>query len=328
MATTEKGSRRGPPRPVGVFGPTAALAAPSTGFFAYAVGDRIGPDLTVLGHLATGRFGHLYQVWSADEWNAFTCKVLAPGRRDSRHAVASLRREARVLRQCHHPNIVRVFGEGRHDGLPFLVLEYLEGPTFAEVLGSRPAGRLELGEALRATIHLGAAIAHLHRRGWLHLDVKPGNLLLREGLPVLVDMDSARPIGAGAPAERIGTGPYMAPEQVDRRPLTEAADVYGLGAFLYEMLTGRWPFESEYGARTGEGSSYPQADGTSPPPPSRFATDLPASLDPIVLRALAPQPSERYGSVPALLRDLHRELSGAQALWPRGVQPTRRVAGA
>ena len=327
MATAEKGSRRGAPRPVGVFGPTAAPAAPSTGFFPYAVGDRIGPDLTVLGHLATGRFGHLYQVWSAEEWNAFTCKVLSPRQRDSRRAVASLRREARVLRQCHHPNIVRVFGEGHHDDLPFLVLEYLEGPTFADVLSDQPIGHLELGEALRATIHLGAAIAHLHRRGWLHLDVKPGNLLLRDGLPVLVDMDSARPVGAGAPAERIGTGPYMAPEQVERRPLTEAADVYGLGAFLYEMLTGRWPFESEYGTRAGEGSPYPQAAGVPPPPPSRFVPELPTSLDPVVLRALAPSPTERYVAVPPFLRALHRELSGTEAMWPRGVQPTRRAAG-
>lgn len=317
-----KGSRRAPPRPLGVFARDGDVSAPARGFFAYAVGDRIGADLTVLGHLATGRRGHLYQVWSASEWNGFTCKVLARNRRTSRRDRAALRREGQVLRASHHPNIVRLYGEGEHEGLPYLVLEYLEGPTLAAVLEDRPGRRLDAGEAVRAAIHVGAALDHLHRRGWLHLDVKPGNLLLRGGVPVLVDLDSARRVGAGTPARRIGTGPYMAPEQVERLPLGPAADVYGLGALLYELLTGRWPFEEAYeeaGSRSE--AVYPQAHGEPPPGARRFVADVPTSLEAIVRRCLAPRPADRFEGIPPLLRALHAELSQPAALWPPGVRP-------
>ena len=294
----------------------------------YAVGDRIAGDLTIIGHLAVGRIGHLYQVWSARDWCASTCKILAPELRGDRAAIAALRREARILRAARHPNLVRSFGAGEHDGLPFLLMEYLEGPSLFELLERRPNRRLGITDAVRTAIHAAAGLYHLHRRGFLHLDLKPANLLLRGGVPVLVDFDAARPIRPSRrPREPLGTAPYMSPEQVRRLPLTPAADVYGLGALLYELVTGRWPFEAVYAGeepRSDNERLYPQLSNELPPSPRLFNPEIPPSLESIILRCLAPAPVDRYPSMHPLLLDLAEELDEPAALWPKGVPTERR----
>ena len=90
--------------------------------FPYAIGERIAGDLTVTGHLAVGRLGHLYQVWSAREWCAYTCKILSPSMQRDRRALAALRREGAILRGVRHPNLVRGYGVGEFDGLPFVLI--------------------------------------------------------------------------------------------------------------------------------------------------------------------------------------------------------------
>jgi len=296
--------------------------------FPYAVGDRIAGDLTVIGHLAAGRVGHLYQVWSARDWCAYTCKILAEERRERRSDVAALRRESMILRRLQHPALVRSFGEGEHEGLPFLLMEYLAGPSLFELLLRAPRSQLPISDAIRAAIHLGAALNHLHRRGFLHLDLKPANLLLRDGIPVLVDFDTARPIGAGVrPRSRLGTPPYMAPEHAARRALSPATDVYGLGALLYELLTGRWAFEDHYQVERDPDdklAQYPQLAGLLPEPPSRFRAGISLTLDAAILTCLAPDPDSRFPGMHQLLLALMAELGEPVSLWPAGVQAERR----
>ena len=210
--------------------------------FSLAVGDRVG-DLTVIGHLARGRMTELYQVWSNEHWCALTGKLVAPEFIAQNGASLSFRREQEALKRLTHPNIVRLFGSGNVEGRPYLLLEYLAGPSLFDVLETLPKRRLHVPDAIRATMHIGAAVHYLHRQGFLYRDLKPANVLLREGIPILVDFDVVRRIGRSRPADRLGTAPYMAPEQVLREPLSPATDVYGLGALLYELLTGHWPME-------------------------------------------------------------------------------------
>ena len=296
--------------------------------YPYAIGDRIAGDLTVIGHLAAGRLGHLYQVWSARDWCAYTCKILAPELRDRPRAGAALRREARILRRVKHPNIIRSFREGEHDGLPFLLMEYVEGPSLFDLIESRPERRLNVVDALRTAIHIGAGLYHLHQRGFLHLDLKPANLLLRGSVPLLVDFDAARPIHPGRrPTRWMGTAPYMAPEQVRREIPTPAADVYGLAAVLYELLTGRWPYEAVYigeDERQGEERDFPQIGEQAPPPPQRFNAEISSALDAAVMRALAHDPAQRYPTLHPFLLTLVEELDDPVSLWPTGVQGERR----
>ncbi|HEX9106827.1 MAG TPA: serine/threonine-protein kinase [Longimicrobiales bacterium] len=296
--------------------------------YPYALGDRIAGDLTVIGHLAPGRLGHLYQVWSAREWCGLTCKILSPEQRHTRSAAAALRREARILRNLRHPNIIRSFGEGEHEGLPFLLMEYLDGPSLFDLLEKRPDRRLGVADGVRMAINIGAGLYHLHRHGWLHLDLKPANLLLREGVPVLLDFDAARPIDPERrPSGRLGTAPYMAPEQVLREPLGPTADVYGMGALLYEMVTGRWPFEAVYTGeeyREGAERQHPQIGSALPPSPRRYNDEVLPSLERTILRCLHPDPAERFQSMHPLLLALTAELDEPVALWPVHVLTERR----
>ena len=293
--------------------------------YAHAVGERIGKDLTVIGHLAAGRSSELYQVWSTERWCPFTFKVLATKAREDRTARAALRREGRILRRLDHPNLVRIFGDGEDEGLSFLLLEYLEGPSLFDVLETVPGRRMAVADAVRTVIHAGSAVVHMHRAGFLHLDLKPANLLLRGGVPVLLDLNTARPVHpARAPRSSLGTTPYMSPEQVLRHPPGFPADVYGLGAITYELLSGRWPFEDVYDGkdrRSGLERQYPQIGDIPAPPLRRFRPEITRSLDRAVMKSLARNPEDRFPTVTELLIALSAELKDSVSLWPKRAHP-------
>jgi eukaryotic-like serine/threonine-protein kinase len=316
--------------------------------FSLAVGDRLG-ELTIIGHLARGRATELYQVWSTEHWCALTGKIVAPDAiGPDEDTPASFRREVRVLRKLTHPNIVHYYGSGSAEGRAFLLLEYLSGPSLFDVLESLPKRRLHVPDAIRAIMHVGAAVHYLHRQGYLYRDLKPGNVLLREGIPILVDFDVVRKISRRKPADRLGTAPYMAPEQVLRDPLTTAADVYGLGALLYEMITGHWPTEEpseedewnewtdddverRRAALNGEPvptdellARYPQLT-SRPVPPREHHSRLDPELERILLRSLEPDPGQRFQTVSGLLAALAPLLKGRHRLWPKGAPIERRA---
>jgi eukaryotic-like serine/threonine-protein kinase len=317
--------------------------------FSLAVGDRVG-DLTVIGHLARGRLTELYQIWSNEHWCALTGKLVAPESLEGASGPAAFRREEEVLRKLQHPNIVRFFGSGEADGRPYLLLEYLAGPSLFEVLQSMVKRRLHVPDAIRAAMHVGAAIHYLHRRGYLYRDLKPGNILLREGVPVLVDFDVVRKIDPRRrPADRLGTAPYMAPEQIRREPLSAATDVYGLGALLYEMLTGRWPTEEpidDFDAwdEWSDVTMTPNSTGPSlenmstsdlerrfpqlrrlPIPPRQQNPQITPDLERLILRCLAPAPEDRFQTVSGLLAALAPMLKGRHRLWPEAAPIERRA---
>lgn len=311
--------------------------------FSLAVGDRLG-ELTIIGHLARGRATELYQVWSNEHWCALTGKIVAPKFMTDGESPAFFRREVKVLKGIAHPNIVHFYGYGESDGRAFLLLEYLSGPSLFDVLESMPRRRLHVPDAIRAIMHIGAAVHYLHRQDYLYRDLKPGNVLLREGIPILVDFDVVRKIDKRRPADRLGTAPYMAPEQVLREQLTTATDVYGLGALLYELITGHWPTEppseedewnewedDEPRVTTGSGAlesedllaRYPQL--TSPPvPPREHHPRIDPELERILLRALHPDPSMRFQTVSGLLAALAPLLKGRYRLWPKDAPIERR----
>lgn len=316
--------------------------------FSLAAGERIG-NLTIIGHLARGRVTELYQVWSDEHWAALTGKMIAPEHvRDG--APPSFRQEERTLRALNHPNIVRLFGSGTAEGRPFLLLEYFSGPTLLELLEGMPRRRLSAPDAIRATMHVGAAVNYLHRQGFVYRDLKPANILLREGIPILVDFDVAKRLGTRPARDRQGTAPYMAPEQVRGEPLSAATDVYGLGAVLYEMLSGHWPTEEP----RGEDDDWDEDWDDEPPPQRPAATSLRhmgaaelearypqlvrapvplrhhlprvrRELEAAVLRALHPDPAARFRSVAGMLAALAPLLRGANRLWPPGAMVERRA---
>lgn len=324
--------------------------------FTLSVGDRVG-ELTVIGHLARGRCTELYQVWSNRHWCALTGKLVAPDHIQGGVPPVSFRREAEVLEKLRHPNIVRLFGSDEAEGRPYILLEYLAGPSLFDVLEALPKRRLHIPDAVRAVMHVGAAVHYLHRCGYLYRDLKPGNIHLREGVPVLLDFDVVRELEpVRRPADRLGTAPYMAPEQVLREPLTAATDVYGLGALLYELVTGRWPTEAPASEVDDadwdewEGESEPPAVRTARPrgrdedepttgeleqrypqlrqppyPPRAHVPGLPRELETVILRSLEGDPGARYQTISGMLAALAPMLKGRHRLWPENAPVERRV---
>ena len=136
--------------------------------FTFELGACIGGDFTVIGHLNAGRISELYQVWSAAYLCALTCKILLPKFASHSKETRGLKREARLLRRLAHPNIVHIFGQGTHEGREFLVQEYLHGPSLLELIDSSENRQVHIPDAIKAIIHVCAALVHLHELGYFH----------------------------------------------------------------------------------------------------------------------------------------------------------------
>jgi serine/threonine-protein kinase len=298
--------------------------------FTLKLGDRMGEDLTIIGHLSRGRISELYQVWSIFYTCALTCKILSLNAASDPKSIRNFRREAMLLRRLEHPQIVRIFKQGTFEGRDYLVQEYLHGPSLFELIDLAPKHQLPVPDAIKAIIHICSALDHLHAKGYIYRDMKPSNIILRGGIPVLVDFDAAIPYQPGRKsAWRLGTDPYMAPEQCVKGELSKATDIYGLGAVLYEMLTGRWPYEQEILKQVKERSleeRYPQIRGEEPENPKQFNPEVSDKLSAVLLRCLENDPRKRFQSVRELIRALVPLLQGKDRMWPESVDLGSRVA--
>ena len=206
-------------------------------------------------------------------------------------------REARMAGRLSHPNIVAVFDVGEEDGIPYIDMEYVEGETLADLTARK--GPLEPDRAVDLVLQVCAGLEHAHESGLVHRDVKPQNLLVRSDDTVkIADFGVARLLNATQLTQAgtvLGTAAYLAPEQALGEQVTGAADVYSLGAVLYELLGGRPPYVFETLAEL----TVKQREGP-PPPIAGVAPDLQA----VVFRCLRPEPAERPASPAALAREL------------------------
>lgn len=221
-------------------------------------------------------------------------------------------REARSAALLTHPNICPVYDVGEIDGQPYLTMAYVEGLSLAERLREGP---LDPHEAARLVAAVAQAMQHAHEHGILHRDLKPGNVLLnRAGEPVVMDFGLAFRFDADT-SERlteqglvVGTPAYMPPEQVNGQALGPAADIYGLGVVLYQLLTGKLPFEGPLGKLLA------QIESAAPPPPSQHRPGLEPALEAICLRALAKRPADRFQDMAEFAQALDDYLRGKATL--------------
>ncbi|MGO9924330.1 MAG: protein kinase domain-containing protein [Isosphaeraceae bacterium] len=237
--------------------------------------------------------------------------------------------EAEAVARLRHPNIVQIFEIGETAGAPFVSLELLEGGSLDHRLASTPQPGRPAAELL---ITLARAVQFAHDAGIIHRDLKPSNILFAEdGIPKITDFGLAKRLESDSrqteSGQIMGSPSYMAPEQArghtkDVRP---AADVYALGAILYEMLTGRPPFKGETPMET-----LRQVTDDEVVPPSRLVPRVARDLETICLHCLNKEPSRRYGSAQALVEDLESFLAGhpikarPTPFWERGVKLARR----
>jgi len=235
-------------------------------------------------------------------------KVLAPQFADDDGFVMRFRREAQAAASIGHPNIVSVFDTGSDDGVHFIVMEYVEGRTLAEILAG--GGRILPERAIDIAIDVCGALEAAHAQGVIHRDIKPGNIMLNpRGEVKVTDFGIARVTTTAdtvaQTAAILGTASYLSPEQAQGQPVDGRSDIYSLGCVLYEMVTGRPPFLGDSPVAVASKQVLEQ-----PTPPSRLNSDVTADLDAVILRALAKNPANRYQSAEEMRSDLERAKRG------------------
>jgi serine/threonine protein kinase len=247
----------------------------------------------LLDHLHRSRGFDVYDAWSSERRCRCVIKTPRPDRLDDHVLLRRLEREGRLLCGLTHPHILRGY-ELFPAPVPAVVTETLRGETLSHLLEA--SRRLTAAEAAVLGIQLCSAIAYLHDQGFLHLDLKPSNLVIDAGRAIVVDLSIARPPGRASPG--LGTWCYLAPEQALGRPLGPPADAWGIGAVLFEALTGRAPF----GDAEDEESSFVTTDEEEPDlyaqlvaraPLLRSLRRVPTPLATAVDGCLEPDPAAR-----------------------------------
>ncbi len=229
-------------------------------------------------------------------------KILHEHHLEDEEYVERFQREARTVAQLSHPNIVTVIDRGEADGRPFIVFEYVDGQTLDRMVSRR--GALPIGEALEIAIASARGLAFAHRHGLVHRDVKPQNILLNgDREPKVTDFGIARSLdvkkGVTQTGTVLGTSNYIAPEQASGDGASAQSDVYSLGVVLFELLTGRVPFEGENFVTVAMRHINEPA-----PRVSERRRDVSLRLDAAVSRAMAKNPRDRFPSMDAFAAEL------------------------
>jgi WD40 repeat protein len=272
--------------------------------------DEAGPAPLVLGYevlreLGRGGMGVVYQARQVALHRLVALKMILAGSHAGEAELARFRAEAEAVARLQHPHIVQIFEVGEQNGLPYFSLEFCPGGSLAAKLDGTP---LPPDRATQLVQMLARAMHAAHQAGIVHRDLKPANVLLTaDGTPKITDFglakkldDAAGPTASGAV---MGTPSYMAPEQAGgkSKQIGPAADVYALGAILYELLTGRPPFKAATSLDT-----ILQVMSDEPVPPRRLQPKVPRDLETICLKCLEKEARKRYGSAQDLAEDLRR----------------------
>ena len=294
----------------------------------YALGDRLG----------SGGMSTVYRATDRVLERTVAVKVLAEHLSDDDKFVARFRREALAVAKLIHPNIVQVYDTGVDDARHYIVMEYVEGRSVAQLLQSR--GQLGADVAVEIGVQACAGLEYAPRQEIIHRDVKPGNLMVIGGPAARRQRDSSddpptgemtvklTDFGIARAAEQtrltqvgsvVGTAAYLAPEQARGEEATPSADVYALGVVLYQVLAGRLPWE---GSTLSELAI--RRENERPLPPSSYDPEVPEALSSAVLRSLESDPEHRYRSARELAQALRSGLAGRGPL-PIAEDPTRAL---
>ncbi len=266
-------------------------------------------DHDLLEELGRGGMGVVYRARHREHGRIVALKRILRGELATPRDVARFHAETEAATRLSHPHIVPLHYLGEHEGQPYFVMSYIDGTTLARKLAEGPMNPLEAAKLLQQVC---LAIDHAHRQGVVHRDLKPSNILLdRQGHPYVSDFGLAKLVNAGASLTEsgaiLGTPSYLAPEQasVGRGVVGPATDVYGLGAILYQMLTGRPPFLAASPLDT-----VLLVLEQDPVPPRLLNPKVPIDLEMITLQCLQKTPELRYGSAAALAADLDAFVAG------------------
>ncbi|HEU5163646.1 MAG TPA: protein kinase, partial [Thermoanaerobaculia bacterium] len=297
-------------------------------------GTRLG-RYEIVAAVGAGGMGEVYRAVDTRLDRSVAVKVLSKDLSQNDSLRQRFEREARTISSLSHPHICSLFDVGHESGVDYLVMELLEGETLAERLARGP---LPLEQALRCAIEIASALEKAHKQGIVHRDLKPANVMLTKSGAKLLDFGLAR-IAEGAPGHAmegstqhmplteegtiLGTVQYMAPEQLEGRDADARTDIFALGALLYEMVTGRRPFDG-----TSRASVIAAIMERQPRPISELQPLTPPALERVVRTCLAKDPDERWQSahdVGAELRWIAEGTSQPNVLTPAPIVRKRRL---
>ncbi|MDF1701220.1 MAG: serine/threonine-protein kinase [Planctomycetota bacterium] len=271
----------------------------------------------LLQKVGRGAMGTVYQAMHKGLNRVVAIKILRRDLAADKTQIERLKREAKLLADLEHPNVVRAFDAGESNGFPYLVMEYVEGDTLREKIARD--GPLDESEALRITRGLADALEKARRMGVVHRDVKPGNILIdKKGEPKLMDLGLAKgPIDAGLTQHgaTVGTPQFMSPEQAESPDKADTrSDIYSLGATLYAMVTGRPPFEG-----TTLAEIITKVMSQQPVPPGMVNRDVSPEVSHLIERMMLKDASLRYATPSLVMDDIDR-IRGGQSIIPGGFQ--------
>ena len=264
----------------------------------------------ILGELGRGGMGVVYKARQLGLNRLVALKMVLSGAHAAPHQLARFRIEGEAVARLHHPHIVQIYDVGERDGLPYFSLEYLDGGCLADQIKREPQPPQR---SAGVTALLARGIQYAHSHGIIHRDLKPANILFdSDGVPKITDFGLAKKLEDGADSHTqsgtiVGTPSYMAPEQArgDTKLIGPPADIYSLGAILYELLTGRPPHQGSTLLETLE-----QVRSLEPVPPRQLVPKVPRDLETICLKCLQKEPAKRYTSAGELGDDLDRYMAG------------------
>lgn len=286
-----------------------------------APGTIIGHRYRIVELIGSGGMAHVYRVVSLTNRKTYAVKVLKDEYKNDAEFLRRFEREARAVLHLSHDNIVRAYDVGETDGLPYIVLEFIEGQTLKEILdknGPMPP-RIAVALAVQVLDALGAA----HAAGIIHRDVKPQNVIvMHSGKVKLMDFGIAREVDAStvtfAGSTVLGSVHYLSPEQAKGVPATEGSDLYSTGVMLYEMLTGHVPFEGDNSVAIAL-----KHISDTPVPPIQLNPKIPPSLNDVVLRALNKDLNRRYQTAKDMSAHLRRSLKDPNGEFARFTQTAK-----